>query len=101
MYEIQVNGETVWTSDDDENLVTEISIQTPRGEATMLRVPPEEKVLNLVTVPRSLENLPMDLVEEAARREKRERFEVGHTDEELSDEDVPPFDVEDPNQITN
>lgn len=90
MYEIQVNGESVWTSEeslgaDSEHLVTEISIQTPRGEATMVRVPPEERVLNIVIQPRSLELLPLDLVEESARRAKAERFEVGHDEDESND----------------
>jgi hypothetical protein len=71
-YVIRVNGETVWTSGGDRVLVDRIEVNTPRGQATVVSVPPLEAALDIVVVPRALENLPLDVVDELKRRAAQE-----------------------------
>lgn len=66
-YKIRVNGDVVWESEGDAALITDISVQTPRGEAGHVRVPPNEDVLDLKIAYRSLELAPHDLVEQVKR----------------------------------
>lgn len=67
-FKIILNGETVWESDGSERLINEISVDTPRGQAALIRVPPEEKELYLTVNYRTLVNQPLDLVD-AVRRD--------------------------------
>lgn len=62
-YKIKVNDEVVWESPGGVELVTDIHVSTPRGEAAHVRVPADEDTLTITIEERSLELAPLDLMQ--------------------------------------
>lgn len=94
-YKIKVNDEVVWESPGGKELVTDIHVSTPRGEAAHVRVPADEDVLTITIEERSLELAPLDLMQKlVAENPPTEALRERFGGEEPADEPTTTDDVE-------
>lgn len=71
-YRIRVNNQEVWRSVQDSRQIVELQILTPRGEATTVRVPRDEAVMDIVVMVRDDASSTYLDIEEAKARDLRE-----------------------------